>query len=126
MYNGSTPRNNLTDKYVATDISYGRLCLLLSPPLYFTTLILIIISKKRHAISNFLVPIAVVLSYNQITITKKSRERQSLNRAFRADLRLDAGAYTSYGLNTAPSSLIGSKRVDVKGEASRPTLSIFL
>ena len=65
-------------------------------------------------------------NYNQITITKKSRERQSLNRAFRADLRLDAGAYTSYGLNTAPSSLIGSKRVDVKGEASRPTLSIFL
>ena len=63
---------------------------------------------------------------NQITITKKSRERQSLNRAFRADLRLDAGAYTSYGLNTAPSSLIGSKRVDVTGEASRPTLSIFL
>ena len=61
-----------------------------------------------------------------ILITKKSRERQSLNRAFRADLRLDAGAYTSYGLNTAPSSLIGSKRVDVKGEASRPTLSIFL
>ena len=65
-------------------------------------------------------------NYNQITITKKSRERQSLNRAFRADLRLDAGAYTSYGLNTAPSSLIGSKCVDVKGEASRPTLSIFL
>ena len=65
-------------------------------------------------------------NYSQMTITKKSRERQSLNRAFRADLRLDAGAYTSYGLNTAPSSLIGSKRVDVKGEASRPTLSIFL
>ena len=65
-------------------------------------------------------------SYNQITITKKSRERQSLNRVLRAELRLDADAYTSYGLNTAPSSLIGSKRVDVKGEASRPTLSIFL
>ena len=71
---------------------------------------------------------AYLRNYNQIAITKKSRERQSLNRAFRADLRLDAGAYTytSYGLNTAPSSLIGSKRVDVKGETSRPTLSIFL
>ena len=57
------------------------------------------------------------------TTTSKSRERQSLNRVFRAELHLDAGAYTSYGLNTAPSSLIGSKCVDVKGETSHPTLA---
>ena len=58
MYNGSIPRNHLTDKYVTTDISYGRLCLLLSPPLYFTTLILIII-KKATTISNIFGPIVV-------------------------------------------------------------------
>ena len=59
------------------------------------------------------------------TTTSKSRERQSLNRVFRAELHLDTGAYTytSYGLNTAPSSLIGSKCVDVKGETSHPTLA---
>ena len=45
--------------------------------------------------------------------------------AFRAGLHLDTGAYTSYGLNTAPSSLIGSKCVDVKGETSHSALSIF-
>ena len=50
---------------------------------------------------------------------------QSLNRVFRAELHLDTGAYTSYGLNTAPSSLIGSKCVDVKGETSHSALSIF-
>ena len=32
-------------------------------------------------------------------------------------LHLDAGAYASYGLNTAPQSPIGSECVDVKGEA---------
>ena len=31
-----------------------------------------------------------------------------------------------YGLNTAPRPLSGSRRVDVKGEASRLTLSILL
>ena len=64
-------------------------------------------------------------SVGKKTTVTKSRERQSLNRAFRAELRLDAGAYTSYGSNTAPSSLIGSKCVDVKGETSHPTLSMF-
>ena len=57
---------------------------------------------------------------------KESRERRTLNKAFRAELHPDASAYTSYGLKTAPSSLIGSKRVDVNGEASHPTLSIVL
>ena len=35
---------------------------------------------------------------------------------FRAELHHDASAYTSYGLKSAPSSLIGSTRVDVNGE----------
>ena len=52
------------------------------------------------ATSNTLTKIYTYLrNYNQITITKKSRERQSLNRAFRADLRLDAGAYTRTNSN---------------------------
>ena len=65
------------------------------------------------------------LPNNNIKVSK-SRERQSLKRVFRVELHLDTDAYTSYGLNTAPSSLIGSKCVDVKGETSHPTLNIFL
>ena len=45
---------------------------------------------------------------------------------FRAGLHLDAGAYASYGLNTAPQSPSGSKRVDVKGETSHLTLNILI
>ena len=51
---------------------------------------------------------------------------ESLNKAFRVRLHLDAGVYASYGLNPTPQSPIGSKRVGVKGEISHPTLNTFL
>ena len=38
----------------------------------------------------------------------------------------DAYTYTSYSLSPTPWSPIGSLRTVVKGETSRPTLSIFL
>ena len=45
---------------------------------------------------------------------------------FGAGLHLDAGAYTSYGLNPTPQSPVGSECVDVKGEISRPTLNTLI
>ena len=53
------------------------------------------------------------------TTTSKSSEHQSLNKAFRARLHLDAGVYASYRLNPTAQSPIGSERVGVKGEPSR-------
>ena len=43
-----------------------------------------------------------------------SSERQSLNKVFRAGLHIDAGAYASYGLNTAPQSPNSLECVAVK------------
>ena len=70
--------------------------------------------------------VTLTIIYNNNYIHEKSTKQPHQSQGSATELHLDAGAYTSYGLNTAPSSLIGSKCVDVKGETSHPALSIFL
>ena len=61
----------------------------------------------------------------RINKTVQNKVHRSVTNNFGDDEVQGLQIDTYYRLNTAPQSLIGSKRVEVKGETSRLTLSMF-